>query len=85
MYAMRGTISNNKIITNENLGFYEGRSVIVTILDAVEKSYVVSQSELDKEEAVKAARKLSGLWAAHDIASVDEMVRKMRKVRHFDI
>lgn len=84
MYALTGYIDKNRIVTNESIDFYEGCSVIITILDSETDNTVITQSENLKDDAVTAARELSGMWAAQNDISVDETVRNMRKVRHFD-
>ncbi len=85
--ALNGYIDGNKVIVNENISGWQGRNVIVTILDS--SRVVPSDNDKDKEKQkkrVEAAMQLSGLWADHDNSvSVEDMVRNMRKGRQFDI
>ena len=84
MYALKGYIENNNIVVNENIDLYEGYNVIVTILDSVQEESVLLQYQSSNDEAVKAAEELSGIWADYDSISVEEMIRNIRKGRHFD-
>ena len=62
-----------------------GKSFIITILDdVVEMLNPAAQNPLDSKRKT-AARELAGMWASHNISgTVDEMVRTLRKGRHFD-
>ena len=84
MYALKGYIDNNNIVVDENIDLYEGFNVIITILDPVQDEPVLLQYQNPDDDAIKAAEGLSGIWSDHDSVSVEETVRSMRKVRHFD-
>ena len=84
MYALSGYIDNNTVVVNENISSYEGRSVIITILDSIKGEASGIQNALESRK--EAARKLAGLWKAHSSdLSVDEEVRSLRRGRRFDI
>lgn len=80
-----GYIDANKVVVNENIAAWEGRKVVVTILDSTwnQNSSYSETSEADKKAA---ALEISGLWKDHENEmSVNETVRSMRKGRCFDI
>lgn len=85
MYSLSGLVDGNTIKTSENLLAFEGRRVIITILDeTIEMSDHSAQRILDSKRK-NAARELAGMWKSHDFTeNVDDMVRSLRKGRHFD-
>lgn len=84
MYSLNGLINGNAIITSENLYAYEGRKVIITILDdTFETLNSITQTALTSKRKA-AARELAGIWNSYDAAeNVDEMLRNFRKERRF--
>lgn len=82
MFATSGYINGNRIVADENIASYEGRRVIITILDPSHNSRTEQLTAL--EHAKQVARELSGLWATHTDDSVEETVRAMRRGRQFD-
>lgn len=85
--AVNGYIDGNKVIVEENITDWQGRNVVVTILDSVRNNHI-SDAGIDAgEEKRKAvAMELAGLWNDHDsVLSVDDTVREMRRGRHFNI
>ena len=85
MYSLSGLVDGNTIKTNENLLAFEGRRVIITILDdTIEMSNHSTQKILDSKRK-NAARELAGMWKSHDFTgNVDDMVRSLRRGRQFD-
>ena len=85
MYSLSGLVDGNTIKTSENLLAFEGRRVIITILDdTIEMSVHSAQRILDSKRK-DAARELAGMWKSHDFTgTVDDMVRSLRRGRHFD-
>lgn len=82
MYALNGYIHGNSVVVNENLSVYNGRSVVITILDDA-RVKPAKQPDANANQK-KAARELAGLWKTHPESSdVDGMVRAMRKGRSF--
>ncbi len=83
--AFNGYIEGDRIIVDESLAGWQGRHVVVTILDSSwnDRELAVDNTD-DQEKRIKAAQKLSGLWRDHEEASVDGMVRSLRKGRRFD-
>ena len=69
---------------DENIDLYEGFNVIITILDPIQEEPVLLQYQNPDDDAIKAAKGLSGIWSDHDSVSVEDTVRSMRKGRHFD-
>ncbi|MBR2208499.1 MAG: hypothetical protein IJ859_06785 [Synergistaceae bacterium] len=83
MYSFSGLVDGNTITTSENLHQYEGRQVIITILD--EPVEIVPLAVLDSAKRKAAVKELSGMWESHNAdETVDEMVRKLRRGRRFD-
>ena len=84
--SLNGYIENNKVIVNENITSWQGRNVIVTILDSLRNGQSsVPEDNIDEDSRKKAAIGLSGLWKEHDnTVSVDKTVRDMRRGRIFD-
>lgn len=84
MYALRGRINQNEIVTNENISLYEGCNVIITILDNAEFADV--KKDFSDEKGKEIARELAGLWKTQDNnKSVEDTVREIRRGRSFDI
>ena len=84
MYAISGYIDNNAVVVNENISSYEGRTVIVTILDGLKDSHPALHTVVEKQR--EAARQLAGLWKSHDNQlTVEEEVRAIRRGRKLDI
>jgi len=86
MYSLNRLIYGNTIKTNENLHAYEGRRVIITILDeTVEDPNQLVNNTLDLKRK-DAARKLAGMWeTGQNEETVDDIVGNLRKGRSFDI
>ena len=86
MYAVNGFINDNTVITDENILRFEGRRVIITILDSkIDEVYEAEQLEAEKKIRRNAALGLAGLWKSHDnTVSVDKIVRGLRRRRQFD-
>ena len=83
--AVNGYIDGNKVVVNENIEEWQGRNVIVTILDTLRNKNSTTKAEMkDNAKRIAAAKELAGLWQAHDDISVDDMVRNMRRSRSFD-
>lgn len=84
MYSLSGLVNGDTIMTNESLHAFEGRRVIITILDdTIEESSQSTQKQLDSKKA--AARELAGMWKTHNpTGTVDDMVRGLRRGRWFD-
>lgn len=81
--AVNGYIDDNRVIVDENIADWQGRNVIVTILDSV--SHHVANTIQSDASGRAAAMELAGLWKDHDNElSVEETVRNMRKGRRFD-
>ena len=84
--AFNGYIDGNQVIVDESINAWQGRKVIVTILDSIwgGQSTETEESQ-DYEDEKKAALELAGLWKDHDSnLSVEEVVRNMRRGRSFD-
>ncbi len=83
--AVNGYIEGDRIIVEESLAGWQGRHVVVTILDSSwnDRELAVDSAD-DQEKRIKAAQKLSGLWRDHEEGSVDAMVRNLRRGRRFD-
>ena len=82
--TVNGHIDDNRVIVNENISDWEGRNVIVTILDS---SWHQPPAEPTADDSSKraAAIGLAGLWRDHDNdLPVEKIVRDMRKGRLFD-
>jgi hypothetical protein len=83
--AVNGYIDGNRVIVDESLAGWQGRNVVVTILDSTWNDRELAVDNVDNQEKrIKAAQKLSGLWKDHEEVSVDDMVRNMRRGRRFD-
>lgn len=83
MHAISGYIDGNAVIANESISSYEGRNVIITILDTARNGQLESQTTDEYKKTI--ARNLAGLWKAHNNeTTVEETVRAMRKGRNFD-
>lgn len=84
--AVNGYIDGNRIVIDETISEWQGRNVVVTILDSNwERRTSVAQTGGDAEKRRTAAVKLAGLWKdQEDSLSVEETVRNMRKGRSFD-
>ena len=86
MRALSGYVNGNTVVVDGNISSYNGRDVIITILDR-DDFFVRERTEnLDKnEKRIAAARTLAGLWKDRkDDISAEDMVRNMRRGRHFD-
>ena len=83
--AVNGYIEGNSVVVKESVANWQGRNVIVTILDSKRNDQIAEDSIKDKGERVLAAKALAGIWKNHgnDI-SVEETVRNMRRERRFD-
>ena len=81
--AVSGYIEDNKVIVEENITEWQGRNVIVTILDSAWDGQASKDTQkTDDEKKKKAALELAGLWKDHENElSVDDMVRNMRRGR----
>ena len=86
MMSLNGYIDGNRVIVDETIDRWQGKKVIVTILDA---SFNPLEDKLksDEDARMKAAtEELFGLWKDHsDENSVDAIVRTLRRGRNFDI
>lgn len=83
MHAVEGYIDGSTIVTDENLSFYEGRDVVITVLDSIRKSKIETKPSDVLRRSV--AERIAGLWQNHnDNSSVDKVVRDMRKGHSFD-
>lgn len=83
--AVNGYIDGNKVIVNENIADWQGRNVIVTILDTLRNKNTTTMADVkDNAKRIAAAKELAGLWQNRDDISVDDMVRNMRRGRNFD-
>ena len=83
--AVNGYIDGNKVIVNENIADWQGRNVIVTILDTLRNKNTTTMADVkDNAKRIAAAKELAGLWQTRDDISVDDMVRNMRRGRNFD-
>jgi len=81
--AVNGYIDGNKVIVDEDLAGWQGRNVVVTILDSSWNGRELITDTDDQEKRISAAIKLSGLWKDHDEISVEKMVRNVRKLKTF--
>ena len=86
LVAVNGYIEGNRVIVEENLADWQGREVIVTILNKTRDERTVSVKKTAEDERKNAAiMEIFGLWKDHDDnLSVEEMVRNMRRGRCFD-
>ena len=84
--AVNGYIDGNRVIVDENLGDWQGREVIVTILNSKwDGRSIVAEKTPDEEKRKAAAKDIFGLWKDRvEESSVDEIVRGMRRGRRFD-
>ena len=83
MYSLTGLVNGNAITTSENLHQYEGRQVIITILD--EPVDLALPVALDSAKRKAAVKEISGIWESNNTdETVDEMVRKLRRGRSFN-
>ena len=86
MYAVSGYIDDGAVVLNEKVNDWQGRNVVVTILDSTWNESDLSDEELVDEGAKNAALQLAGLWSSHDQnASVYDTVRNMRRGRQIGI
>ena len=70
--AVNGYIDGNRVIVDESLAGWQGRNVVVTILDSTWNDRELAVDNVDNQEKrIKAAQKLSGLWKDHEEVSVD--------------
>lgn len=86
MVAVKGFINGNTVVADDFLGnLYDGKEVIITILDTIRpKKKEVSVSP--KKYTAADVKEAFGLWKDHkESENVAEYVRKLRKGRHFDI
>lgn len=85
LIAVNGYIDGNRVIVDENIADWQGRNVVVTILDSLWNPPIDMQDRTDDESRRNAASELAGLWKDYCTeSSVEEMVRNMRRRRHFD-
>ena len=83
MYSFSGLVNGNTIIASESLHAFEGRSVIITILDDTVTLSTQAVQNKKEEERKAAARELAGMWKSYDTGrTVDETVRELRRGRH---
>ena len=83
--AISGYIDGNRVVVEENVSEWQGRKVVVTILDGFEEGRMPSNKFARDDARIAAANELAGLWKNHDDEpSVDAVVRSMRKGRRFD-
>ena len=86
MYSLSGMVNGNTIIASENLRAFEGRRVIITILDDTVKFSTQALQTIKDSERKAAARELAGMWKTHNSTeTVDDMVRNLRRGRSFGI
>ena len=65
--AVNGYIDGNKVVVNENIADWQGRNVIVTILDTLRNKNSTAKDEIkDNTKRIAAAKELAGLWKDHD-------------------
>ena len=85
MYSLSGLVNDNTIKTSESLQAFEGRRVIITILDdAIDISNKATHELVDSRRKL-AAREIAGMWKTHNNSeTVDDMVRNLRRGRRFD-
>ena len=85
--AVNGYIDGNRVIVEENIADWQGRNVIVTILDSnCTERKQKTESPSDDEIRKTAARELAGMWKDLDNEPpVEKAVRNMRRGRRFDI
>ena len=83
--AVNGYIDDDRVVVDESIADWQGRRVVVIILDGL-GSNVDNDTVEEKARARKAAAKeLAGLWQdQNDDISVEETVRAMRRGRSFD-
>ena len=86
MRALSGYINGNTVVVDGNISSYNGRDVIVTILDRGDLFVRERAGTFDKnKKRIAAARTLAGLWKDRkDDISAEDMVRNMRRGRQFD-
>ena len=83
--AVNGYIDGNQVIVDESINAWQGRNVIVTILDSVwSGNSSESEDSYGYTDEKKAAMELAGLWKNHEDISVEDSVRNMRRGRNFD-
>lgn len=84
--AVNGYIDGNKVVVDENLSDWQGRNVVVTILESAWNGHVaITDNKTDIEKRRTAAQALAGMWKNHeDALPVDETVRSIRRGRRFD-
>lgn len=80
MSELTGYINDSKVVVkNADLGAFEGRKIILTILDSIE---TVQEKESLSDDIIN---KYRGNWESfNDDVSVEEAVRNMRRGRRFD-
>ena len=84
MYALSGYVNEDVIVTDENISSFNGRKVVITILDIERDAQLESVSSIENKK--NAARNLAGMWKDHNNeVTVEETVRSLRKGRNFDI
>ena len=85
MTAVKGYIQGNNVIADDFLfDSFDGKEVIITILDSFKKkTKKTTKNKIYTSDDVKDA---FGMWKDHaDSENVEEYVRSLRKGRHFDI
>ena len=84
MLSLRGYINDGSIIAEDSLpAFFNGKEVIITILDSFKRHTEQARPKKYTDEDVDVA---FGIWKNHnDSANVDEYVRQVRRGRNFDI
>ena len=84
MYALSGYVNEDMIVTDENISSFNGRKVLITILDTEIDAQLESDASIENKK--DAARNLAGMWSDHNNeVTVEETVRSLRKGRSFDI
>lgn len=85
--TVNGYIDNNQVVVDRSINEWQGRKVIVTILDSLwSDQAAMTEDKTDNNKRRAAAMELAGLWKDHENElSVDETVRNMRRGRRFDI
>ena len=82
--AVNGYIDDNRVIVDENLANWQGRKVVVTILESAWNGETSKDVDVNEEKRRTAVQALFGLWRSHENEiTVDEEVRNMRRGRSF--
>ena len=83
--AVNGYIDDDKIVVDESVADWQGRRVVVIILDGLGSENDNDAAEEKVRTRRAAAKELAGLWKDQsDDVSVEEAVRDMRRGRSFD-